>query len=248
MGRDDFGFPLGEGWPAIGAKGMIEVDLLMVHSYGITLPQMMENAGAALASLARRRYLGGDAQGRRVVVLAGAGGNGGGALTAARRLAAWGAEVALVLAQPGDAMAPVPALQLAILREMGLLPDAVPAEAPDLIIDGLVGYSLRGDPQGRAAELIGWANACPAPVLSLDVPSGFDAASGALRAPAIMADATITLALPKSGLCDCPATGALYLADISVPPALYARLSVPLAVPGFGQGTILRLARAGETG
>ncbi|MBW6507226.1 MAG: NAD(P)H-hydrate epimerase [Rhodobacteraceae bacterium] len=244
MATDEFGFPLGQGWPAIDARGMTEVDLLMVHSYGITLPQMMENAGLLLATLARARFLGGNAEGRRVVVLAGAGGNGGGALTAARRLASWGAEVTLVLAQEPSALTPVPALQLGILREMGLHPAEVPDIPPDLIIDGLVGYSLRGDPRGRAAELIGWANASPAPVLALDVPSGFDAASGALRAPAMTADATLTLALPKAGLAQCPATGALYLADISVPPALYARLSVPLAVPGFGQGTILRLVEA----
>jgi NAD(P)H-hydrate epimerase len=243
VATDEFGFPLGEGWPEIDAKGMTEVDLLMVHSYGITLPQMMENAGLSLATLARARYFGGNAEGRRVVVLAGAGGNGGGALTAARRLAAWGAKVVLVLAQDAAAMTPVPTLQLGILREMGLHPADVPADAPDLILDGLVGYSLRGDPHGRAAELIGWANASPAPVLALDAPSGFDAASGALRAPAMQADATLTLALPKAGLAGCAATGALYLADISVPPGLYARLSVPRAVPTFAKGTILRLSK-----
>ena len=161
---------------------MTEVDLLMVHSLGITLPQMMENAGRALAHLARVRYFGGDARGRRVVVLAGAGGNGGGALVAARRLACWGAMVQIVLAQDADTMADVPGQQLAILAQMGLVPGKVTEGPVDLILDGLVGYSLRGMPRGRVADLIGWANENAAPVLALDVPSGFDAVQGTLLA------------------------------------------------------------------
>jgi len=119
----------------------------------------------------------------------------------------------------------------------------------DLILDGLVGYSLRGRPRGRAAQLIAWANAQAAPTLSLDVPSGFDAANGNILDPAMVADATLTLALPKRGLMAAAlaqAVGALYLADISVPPGLYARLPEPLAVPPFATGDILRLLRPGE--
>lgn len=250
--RDAFGFPVVGGFPEIDRKGMVEVDLLMVHAYAITLPRMMENAGRALAQLAARRYLapeGGVLAGRHVVVLAGAGGNGGGAMTAARRLAGWGARVSLVLSGPAEAVAGVPGEQLAILGHMGILPGALPSGPADLILDGLIGYSLRGAPQGRAADLIGWANAQAAPVLSLDVPSGFDAEAGRMADPAIRADATLTLALPKRGMAGAEAagrTGALYLADISVPPALYARLPVPLRVPPFPAADIIRLADGGQ--
>jgi NAD(P)H-hydrate epimerase len=239
---DTFGLPCATGWPEIDAKGMIEVDLLMVHSLGITLAQMMENAGRALATLALRRYLGGTSAPRRVLVLAGSGGNGGGALVAARRLAGWGAEVSLVLAQAREAMRGVSALQMQILEQTGLWAGPLPEAAPDLIIDGLVGYSLRGAPRGRVAELIGWANASAAPVLALDVPTGFDAATGELHAPHMRADATLTLACPKRGMAAAShAVGALYLADISVPPGLFARLSTPLVVPRFDAGDLLRL-------
>lgn len=44
-------------------------------------------------------------------------------------------------------------------------------------------------------------------------------------------------------------TGALCLADISVPPALYARLSAPLTVPPFAPpGDIVRLLPADQIG
>lgn len=244
MTTDPFGFPILGGWPEIDAAGMAEVDLLMVDTYGITLPQMMENAGRALAVLARDRFLGGQVSGRAVTVLAGTGGNGGGALTAARRLAGWGARVTLVLSGPAEAMAAVPGQQLAILKRMGLAPSEAPHGQPDLILDGLIGYSLKGSPRGRAAELIRWANAATAPVLALDVPSGFDAQTGTLTAEVIRATATLTLALPKRGLA-APAlrhaVGDLYLADISVPPGLYERLTTPRIVPPFSVAEVLRL-------
>lgn len=59
-GIDEFGFPIAGGFPTIDAAGMTEVDLVIVHSYGITSPQKMENAARGLAPVARRRFLLGD--------------------------------------------------------------------------------------------------------------------------------------------------------------------------------------------
>lgn len=241
---DPFGFPVLGGWPEIDAAGMAEVDLLMVETYGISLPQMMENAGRALTILARGRFLGGTVAGRSVTVLAGSGGNGGGALTAARRLACLGASVSLILSGPQEAMTSVPAQQLEILKRMGIRPSDEPRLQPDLILDGLIGYFLRGSPRGRTCDLIRWANGSAAPTLALDVPSGFDASSGTLSDDTIRAQATLTLALPKRGLAAKAvrhAVGDLYLADISVPPRLYERLTTPRVVPPFAVADILRL-------
>jgi len=248
---DEYGFPIASNFPVIDAPGMVQVDLLMVQTYKITLVQMMENAGRSLANVARRRYLPGNLADRHVVVLVGSGGNGGGAMVAARRLAGWGARVSLVLSSKAKALQGVPAKQCAILRAMGIFPvDTAPA-SPDMIIDGLVGYSLRGAPRGRAGELIGWANRQNAPTLALDVPSGFNASSGMIEHPAIGADATLMLALPKRGLLDTAAAdtvGALYLADISVPPALYQQLTRPLEVPAFADGDVVRIALTSRRG
>jgi NAD(P)H-hydrate epimerase len=70
--------------PWITLEQMREIDRVAIES-GMTLPRMMENAGANLALLALA-LLGGDVRGLRVAVLAGVGGNGGGGLVAARRL------------------------------------------------------------------------------------------------------------------------------------------------------------------
>jgi NAD(P)H-hydrate epimerase len=116
---------------------------------------------------------------------------------------------------------------------------------PDLIVDGVIGYSLKGAPRGTAADLIRWANLQDAPILALDAPSGVDATTGAVFDPAIKAAATMTVALPKEGL-RAPGVeeqvGELYLADISVPPALYAEPTLGLEVGYlFAQSDIIRL-------
>jgi NAD(P)H-hydrate epimerase len=233
--------------PHLTTEQMREVDRLMVEKFGIELVQMMENAGRHLAALARDRFLDGDPTGRDVVLLAGSGGNGGGGLVAARRLHAWGGHVRVLLSRPSREYRGVPAHQLAILRELDVRcdhqEDPLPVSGADLLIDALIGYSLRGDPRGAAASLIRGANESTAPVLSLDLPSGLDATTGDVKDPAVLADATLTLALPKAGLRSAAScAGELYLADIGVPSELYAEPTLGLQVgPIFARQEILRL-------
>jgi NAD(P)H-hydrate epimerase len=233
--------------PHVTAAQMAEVDRAMTVDLGVDLLQMMENAGRHLAHLGRRRFLNGVAAGRGVVVLAGTGGNGGGALVAARRLHAWGAAVRVVLASAPGELTPAASRQLDIARRFGVpVADAAAAAgAPsaDLILDGLIGYALAGAPRGAAADLIRWANAQGAPILSLDVPSGLEATTGVIREPAIRAGATLTLALPKTGLRAPGAArfvGELYLADIGVPPALYRAMGIDASAV-FARDDVLRL-------
>jgi NAD(P)H-hydrate epimerase len=239
----------GQAVPHLTTAEMIEVDRAMMEDYHIELIQMMENAGRNLAHLARIRFLDGDPRDRQVLVLAGTGGNGGGALVAARRLHNWGARVDVITTRMGDAFTPVPGHQLDILRRMGVATrtadEELPPGVPDLVIDGIIGYSLKGTPRGSAARLIRLANSSGAPVLALDTPSGMDAGTGAVNDPVIRAAATLTLALPKDGLFAPQMeayTGELYLADISVPPDLYGSPSLGLSVPAlFSKSEILRL-------
>ena len=235
--------------PFITTDQMREVDRAMIEDYGISLVQMMENAGRNLAQLARQRFLDGDPRGRRVLVLAGTGGNGGGGLVCARRLHNWGAEVQVWMTAPSTGLADVPLHQLGILQRMdisiivaGELPVLPPA---DLLVDAIIGYGLTGPPTGLAATLIDAANNHGAPILALDVPSGVNTATGAASGSAIRATATLTLAMPKAGLRAETAKqhiGELYLADISVPPELYGRPPLDLKVANmFAQDEIIRL-------
>ena len=139
--------------------------------------------------------------------------------------------------------------QMAILKSVGLRVnspgESIPLPAADLMIDALIGYSLRGVPVGPAAEMIDAANAADAAVLSLDLPSGVDADTGDAPGSAIRADATLTLALPKRGLMQDTAqqyVGELYLADVGVPAELYRRDPLCLGVGSvFARGDVVRL-------
>lgn len=232
--------------PVLTTQQMVEVDRLMVEEYHVALLQMMENAGRSLALLAKQ-MLDGDLADRSIVVLAGRGNNGGGGLAAARHLLNWGAWVQVLCSYPPEDYRGAAAHQLAALQAT----DAVLTwadegwELPpaDLIIDAVIGYGLRGDPRGRARDLIQLANSSAAPILSLDTPSGVDTSEGRTFTPHVRAAATLTLALPKAGLVREPgraACGDLYLADIGVPPGLYARLGLDVP-PIFARNPILPL-------
>ena len=218
--------------PTVTAAEMAEIDRVMVEDLGVELLQMMENAGRSLARLAMQRFAP-----QSVVVLAGPGGNGGGGLVAARHLMNHG--VAVEVARSHDRFHPVPRHQYEILERMKVHEVDEPS-SPDLVIDALLGYSLEGDPRGRSAELIEWSNRSGLPVLSLDTPSGLDVTSGESGSPCVTATATMTLALPKRGLIGAAEVGDLYLADISVPPSVYAAMGLGDLNP-FTDDWIVRL-------
>ena len=237
--------------PSITTEQMIEVDRAMIEDYRIELIQMMENAGRNLARFAAIRFMGGDPQLKKVIILAGSGGNGGGTLVCARHLHNYGANVKIFITKSPDQFSPVAGHQLEIAQRMGIpisfseTDKTVEDKNIDLIIDGIIGYSLKGDPRGMAASLIRWANSQDAPILALDTPSGLDTTLGVAHEPTIKATATLTLALPKDGLQAIEVvnyTGELYLADISVPPELYANPPLSIKVPNlFSHQDIIRL-------
>ena len=237
--------------PTLTTEQMIEVDRLMIEEYGIQLIQMMENAGRCLAIVAIQKFLHKKLHKKKVIILAGTGGNGGGALVAARRLHNWGANVRIYLTATEDKMTPIPLKQLQILKKMGVSiqngEELVALKKVDLIIDGIIGYSIKGNPRGMAKSMIDWANRqTDIPILSLDTPSGIDLTTGTIHEPTIKANATLTLALPKKGLFIkdvLPLRGDLYLGDISVPPKLYAATGIGLKVSPrlFAKSDILNL-------
>ena len=203
--------------PTITAVQMREVDRIAIEQTGPNLYQMMENAGRNLAALTLE-HLADVWRDAHVVILAGSGGNGGGGICAARHLANRGVRTSLVVAAP-DRLGEVPAWQLDVYcATSGAVVDAgtVGTITPDLILDALIGYGLQAAPRGRAAELIEWANAEDVTILSLDVPSGVHSTTGDTPGEPIRPTATMTLALPKTGLIP-ERTGDLVLADIGIP-------------------------------
>ena len=249
MTRTQFATVEGQPVPAVSVNEMREVDRVAVEETGPSLLQMMEHAGLELA-LASLAMLGESWASARIVVLAGNGGNGGGGICAARQLASRGASVLAVLGRPPEALSGAPAEQLRILREAParVIPwsDAFDIGEADLVVDAIIGYSLRDAPTGPPMALIRAAQAAAAPVLSLDVPSGIDPDSGDAPGVAVRPTGTLTLALPKQGLRRENA-GDLWLADLGIPPGVFARAGLAFASP-FGARSQVELRYPGEGG
>jgi hydroxyethylthiazole kinase-like uncharacterized protein yjeF len=233
---------------SVTAAQMRRVDELATSTYGVAIEEMMELAGSSLANLASELHVG--LAGKRVAVLVGKGNNGGGGAVAARHMANRGADVVVVVAAR-EGLGETVAARLRTLEVMGVEPSFYDKDmgilsnlsGSDLIVDAIIGYSLKGNPRLPFSEIIEAANASGRPILSLDLPSGLDATTGRAHEPCIVAQNTMTLALPKTGLMAEGAgryVGNLYLADIGVPRELYLEMGLDVGDP-FREGSIIRI-------
>ena len=81
---------------------------------------------------------------------------------------------------------------------IALFPEVMPHG--DVVVDALFGIGLSREPDAFAAALIDAINAQAAPVLSLDVPSGVDADTGASPGKAVIATHTLQFIARHAGL------------------------------------------------
>ncbi|MDX6509798.1 MAG: ADP-dependent NAD(P)H-hydrate dehydratase / NAD(P)H-hydrate epimerase, partial [Gaiellaceae bacterium] len=140
---------------------------------GRDVEQLMESAGTAVATAVLERY----PEAEQIVVVAGGGANGGDARIAGRILGEAGKSVRVVDTKSGE-------------DDVGY---------PDLIVDGLFGTGFTGEPRDEAKALIDAMNAGPE-VVSVDLPSGVDAATGEVVWEAVEADHVVTFHGLKVGL------------------------------------------------
>src|SRR6266699_4854383 len=184
----------------VTAEEMRKMDDVTIQEFHVDVLVLMENAGRATATLAKQ-MLRETTFGKPVGCLIGGGNNGGDGMVAARHLANWGAEVNVIVGATKDRMKDVPLGQLHVLEKMGvpILLGDYNLRDYDLLIDGLIGYGLEGNPRDRVAMIIKDANVSGRPILGLDLPSGMNATTGEAYDPCIKATTTLTLALPKTG-------------------------------------------------
>lgn len=184
---------------------------------------LMENAGRAVAEAAAVRFPRGA-----VDVFCGPGNNGGDGFIAARLLRDWGWSVTLYLmgevaALHGDAAE-------AARRWSGPI-HALNAEAGEgalFIVDAIFGAGLSRDVSGLAADVIRRINGTRIPVIAVDVPSGLDGDTGAVRGAAFEADVTVTFVRKKPGHVLMPGRalcGELVVADIGIGDEIVAEVA-----------------------
>ena len=191
-----------------------------------TLPSgaLMQRAGQASANAALD-LLPLTTNQARVLVLAGPGDNGGDALEAAAHLSFTGAQVTLIHFGPDDDSKSSAERQAALQRAKAsdarfrAVEDAnIAGTEWHLVVDGLFGIGLKRPISGALRTLVETINQLRCSVLSLDVPSGLDADTGAVVSPdgvAVHATHTVTFIGNKPGLHTCDGRDYAGLVDIS---------------------------------
>lgn len=204
------------------------------ESMGITQDRLMENAGSAVAKAIRDRY---EIDGKRVLVFCGKGNNGGDGFVAARSLFQSGARVAVVLTD-GEPVGACARSKYEYAQSLGLRmidivaePDAFAATtaAADLIVDAIYGIGFRGPLLPADQAVIDRINESPAPVVSIDIPSGVMADTASVGFTAVRAALTVTFFEQKVCHVLYPARaycGEVVVADIGAPDAAYVPSSL----------------------
>ncbi len=186
---------------------MAEIDRRSQAEYAYPSTVLMEDAGLGAWRI-MRRVLGGSGVRRPVLVfVAGRGNNGGDALVMARRARVEGVgQPSLVLAGGRPEPGTDPGRMLAMCEALGIecLPWPGPQAADrvasaDWIVDGIAGTGLRGPLRQPLSDLVAAINDAPARTIAVDVPSGIGDGFRAGQ-PAVHADVTLTMGLPKNCL------------------------------------------------
>ena len=206
---------------------MQAVDAYAITKLGIPGAVLMENAGAGVTEGVM------DIVSVRpsasAVVLCGPGNNGGDGFVVARRLVRSGISVRVYVLCSESSISGDARVHLQWLMNSGIKPCFISAITPEMqaevrratvVVDALLGTGLRGEVTGLFAESVELINQSNAVVVSVDIPSGVDAATGKVLGTAVRADITITFAYPKVGQLIHPGRelcGHLEVVDIGIP-------------------------------
>ena len=194
----------------------------------------MERAGRAVASAAVR--LVGGRYGKRAAVVCGKGNNGGDGYAAARILRAEGLSVRCYSVVDPDELRGAARHHLELFRSAGgdVGRDPRTVIGADVVVDAIFGTGFRAggeaQPKGALYEGIDVINEWGHNVVSVDIPSGVDGATGHVEGPAVHADVTVVMAAEKIGTVVPP--GALHAGRVEI-------CDIGISTEGLGAAFVL---------
>ena len=190
----------------LSAAEMEACDHATAERFGISSLQLMRNASLAVAAVAREQLK----HAWRVTVLCGRGNNGGDGMMTARLLAEAGCDAnVILLGSPaelkGDAAIAWSELESAAecrrvaIEDADQLAQHADLLRADLLIDAIVGTGFKPPLKGLALAALEWINGSTAPILAVDLPSGWpaDSTCATCADPVFPADAVVTFTAPK---------------------------------------------------
>ncbi|MEN8134364.1 MAG: NAD(P)H-hydrate dehydratase [Thermodesulfobacteriota bacterium] len=224
------------------AEQMRQLDNEAIKNYGIPDIVLMENAGIGTVQAIMESY--GELDGRTVLIVSGQGNNGGDGLVIARHILQRGGLPFIFLMADPKKLKGAAAVNLKIVKNLNIPIYTITSKARiqslqnflpecDLIIDAIFGIGLKRAIKDHLAQAIDLINQTPAPVVSVDIPSGLDSDSGTPRGACVNASLTVTYGLAKPGHftgLGPEMTGVLVVVDISIPPVVIEKADLQIEV------------------
>ena len=169
----------------VTAAQMKQLDRRAIEECGIPGMVLMENAGRSVCDSIQDRFE--ELTGLKVAVVCGKGNNGGDGFVITRHLLNRGADVTCFLlgrvadlkddARVNADMLLKADIPVAEIEESGLLVPAL--ESCDVVVDAMLGTGLDSAPRGLLADAINLIHRADCFVVSVDIPSGVSADTGA---------------------------------------------------------------------
>jgi hydroxyethylthiazole kinase-like uncharacterized protein yjeF len=208
-----------------------QLDQLAENQYGRSAYFLMQKAGERIAASLTENY---PSTSIRFVIFCGKGNNGGDGIVIGRELEGKGYAVQIwILADNTDEMSETARqhfrdseFDLSVcrfLREEDGLEMIMSLSEADVVIDALLGISLKGNPRGHYQKCIEAINQAEKQVIAVDLPSGLDADQGLVYESVIKAQKTYTVAVKKKCMTDEKALGFcgdIHVVDIGFPEPL----------------------------
>lgn len=202
-----------------------------------SIGQLMELAGLACAQTLAKVYSADKHS--RVLVCCGPGNQGGDGLVAARHLSMFGYKPTIYMPKPGSkeiyqrlhtqcSNMQIPTLE----SDDQALRTAL--KSSDVIMDAIFGFSFKGPIRAPFDSALPLLTSSGLPIVSVDIPSGWDVEAGNEAGVGLTPDVLISLTAPKEGVR--LFRGQHFLGGRFVPRAMEEKFQLNLpAYPGFDQ-------------
>lgn len=236
----------------INASVAKSIDESLMKSPGFSLDTLMELAGYSVACAVHDYYFSNlsesneNREAQNVLVVCGPGNNGGDGLVASRHLKHFGFNVTILYPkQPvrySNLVSQCQDLDIPIFNELPNFSEDsnmissfktfVENENIEIIVDSIFGFSFEGQIRQPFASIIEGMSTSSIPVLSVDIPSGWDVNEGDKYNTNFMPSSCISLTAPK--LCMKDYHGVHYLGGRFIPPRIINEFH--LNIPSYGPG------------
>ncbi|OQR90341.1 NAD(P)H-hydrate epimerase-like [Achlya hypogyna] len=174
----------------------IDEELMSTHAFSID--QLMELAGLSVASVVEHTYQ--HQRSKPLLVVAGPGNNGGDALVAARHLKHFG--FAPEVLYPKAPANPLYQRLVTQCKDLDIpfvadISSAVVDARYCMVLDGIFGFSFKGDIRAPFDAVIAALRATSTPIVSIDIPSGWDVELGNVSGQGLEPTVLVSLTAPK---------------------------------------------------